>query len=93
LNPCEEVDYGEQIFEDPDAHLLVGTNPAAVWHIRVCGLNAEPLVYERRRRAKHLATLNRTAVRIKGDTNDVAELVKSFRAEVALMIPEIAAAP
>jgi hypothetical protein len=38
LNPCLEQDYGEQIFERPDNHLLVGTTPAARWHIRVCGI-------------------------------------------------------
>jgi len=52
LNPCEEMDYGEQIFEDPDTHRLVGTTPAAIWHIRICALNADPLVNEREKRAK-----------------------------------------
>jgi hypothetical protein len=38
LNCCEEVDYGEQIFEDPISHELVGTTPAAKFHLRHCGL-------------------------------------------------------
>jgi hypothetical protein len=93
LNPCEEVDYGEQVFEDPVTHRLVGTTPAAVWHIRVCGLNADHLVYERKRRAGHWKTINRKAVRrIKGNHHDVAELITKFREEVELMIPEIPAA-
>ncbi len=66
LNPCEELDYGEQIFEDPETHRLVGTTPAAIWHIRVCGLNADNLVHERKRRAEHWAEIKGTAIRIKG---------------------------
>jgi hypothetical protein len=94
LNPCEEVDYDQQIFEDPSTHLLVGMNPAAIWHVRMCGLNAEHLVHERSRRAKHWATLKNTAVRIKGhSSDDVAELIKRYREEVELMIPEIGAVP
>ena len=53
LNPCEEMDYGSQIFEDPTTHELVGTTPAAIWHIRICGLNADHLVTERAKRAKY----------------------------------------
>jgi hypothetical protein len=91
LNPCEEMDYGEQIFEVPGTHRLVGTTPAAVWHIRVCGLNADHLVNERRKRAEYRATLNKTGViRIKGNHEDVAKLIEQFRAEVETMIPEIA---
>src|SRR6266567_1902077 len=52
LNPCEEVDYGEQILEEPGSHRLVGVTPAARWHIRMCGLNALHLVYERAKRAE-----------------------------------------
>jgi len=29
LNPCQEMDYGEQIFEAPESHELVGVTPAA----------------------------------------------------------------
>lgn len=94
LNPCEEVDYGEQIFEDPVTHRLVGTTPAAVWHIRVCALNADHLVHERKRRAEHLKTLSKKGVRqVKGSQREVTELIKNFREEVGLMIPEIPAVP
>ena len=93
LNPCEEVDYGEQVFEAPLTHRLVGTNPAANWHIRVCGLNADTLVYERRRRAEHWDTIKRTVIRVKGDQQRVGELIQKFRWEVELMIPEIAPPP
>jgi hypothetical protein len=53
LNPCKEIDYGEQIFEDPITHNLIGTTPAAIWHIRICGLNAEHLVFERAKRSEY----------------------------------------
>ena len=93
LNPCEEVDYGEQVFEDSVTHRLMGTTRAAVWHIRVCGLNADHLVYERRRRAEHWTQIKRTAILVKGNHEKVGELIKKFREEVELMIPEIAEAP
>ena len=71
----------------------MGTTRAAVWHIRVCGLNADHLVYERRRRAEHWTQIKRTAVLVKGNHEEVVELIRRFREEVELMIPEIAAAP
>jgi hypothetical protein len=66
LNPCEEKDYDELIFENPQTRELVGVTPAARWHIRVCGLNADHLIQERRRRAKHWRTLKGAAIRVKG---------------------------
>ncbi len=95
LNPCKEMDYGEQIFEDPHTHELVGLTPAAKWHIRVCGLNADHLVQERLRRAKHWKTIRNKAIVVRrGIPHQVAqELVTSFREEVELMIPEIPAPP
>lgn len=91
LNPCKEVDYGEQIIEDSQTHELIGLNPAARWHIRVCGLNAPLLVQERRKRASHWATIKKTVFVMKKDqtAQQVVDLVAKFRAEVALMIPEI----
>ncbi len=93
LNPCKEIDYDEQIFEDPITHQLAGANPAAVWHIRVCGLNADHLVHERRRRAQHWVTIEQTPVRIKGAEQELADLITSFREEVELMIPKILPPP
>ncbi len=89
LNPCKEIDYGEQIFEDPKTHRLVGKTSAAVWHIRVCGLNANHLVHERMRRAGYWEQLQRTPVLVTGVNEEVATLVEKFRNEVELMIPEI----
>ena len=93
LNPCQEMDYGEQIFEKSDTHELVGLTTAARWHIRVCGLNADHLIQERRRRAKHWNTIKNVGVKIKGDHQRARELATSFREEVQLMIPEIPPVP
>lgn len=38
LNCCQEIDYGEQILEDPETHQLVAVTPAASFHLRHCGL-------------------------------------------------------
>jgi hypothetical protein len=51
LNPCEEFDYGSKIFEHPITHRLVGTTPAARYHIRVLDLNAPFLTHARKKRA------------------------------------------
>jgi hypothetical protein len=95
LNPCNEMDYGEQIFEDPYTNKLVGVTPAAKWHIRICGLNADRLIEERWRRAKHWRTLQHKYIRIKKSVSHdtVKDLVKSFREEVELMIPKIPPPP
>lgn len=93
LNPCEEQDYGEQIFEDPNSHVLIGTTPAARWHIRMCGLNAPRLIDERSRRSKHLQRLKDCPVRIRRDSDKIVELIKSLREEVDMMIPEIPSPP
>jgi hypothetical protein len=89
LNPCLEQDYGEQIFELPDCHILIGTTPAAKWHIRMCGLNAPNLIDERKRRALHLQRLEAMPITVKKDSEQIKELISSLRNEVELMIPVI----
>jgi len=95
INPCEELDYGEQIFEDIVTHKLVGVTPAAKWHIRICGLNADRLIEERRRRARHWKTIRNRAIRVKKNIPHEAalELISGFSEEVRLMIPEILPPP
>ena len=95
LNPCEEMDYGGQIFEDSQTHELIGVTPAAKWHIRICGLNANHLMEERRRRAKHWNTIYNQGVTVKsGVPHHVAqELIENYRGEVELMIPQIPPPP
>lgn len=53
LNCCNEVDYGNVIFEDPTTHLLIGTTPAARYHIEKIDLNCPDLVALRKRRFGH----------------------------------------
>lgn len=89
LNPCEEMDYGGQFFETPGTHELVGVTAAARWHIRVCGLNADHLVQERRRRTEHWLTIKGAAIKVRGDHYRASEMITRFREEVELMIPQI----
>ncbi|WCJ58852.1 HNH endonuclease [Fontisphaera persica] len=93
LNPCREIDYGEQIFEDPHSHLLIGLTPAAKWHIRICALNADHLVRERQRRAEYWQLLKSAPIRIKDNIQKVRKMVEEFRREVEIMIPEIPPPP
>ena len=48
INPCKEDDYGVQIFEILESGKLVGTTPAARYHIRSLDLNAPFLMRERK---------------------------------------------
>ena len=93
LNPCEEIDYGEHIFEDPTTHELVGATPAGRWHIRMCGLNADHLVHERAKRAEYCSLLNAKPILIKRGADVVVRLIRGFRGEVELMIPGIPPPP
>ncbi len=93
LNPCEEMDYGEQILEDPVTHRLVGVTRAARWHIRMCGLNADHLVHERAKRAEYWHLLKHRGVRVKRSLAEVGELIHKFKTEVELMIPGITLVP
>lgn len=93
LNPCEEMDYGDHLFEDPVTHRLVGTTPAGLWHIRICGLNADHLIHERAKRAGYWKLLNQTAIVVKRSFDAVEESIRKFKAEVELMIPEIPPPP
>lgn len=90
LNPCEEMDYGEQILEDPISHKLVGLTPAAIWHIRKLNLNAEHLRMERHDRAEIWKDL-RSAFTIKPrvSVDVVTTASATLQATVDRMIPEI----
>lgn len=93
LNPCCEMDYGEQIFEMPGAHLLVGMTVAAQWHIRTCGLNADHLINERALRARYLQQFANSPVLVKANPSVVVQLARSFKEEVEKMIPPIPPPP
>jgi len=93
LNPCEEIDYGEQLFEDPATHRIVGSTVAAKWHIVVCGLNAPHFVAERRRRSEIRQLLSQTACSVHGETSTVEALTKALWRELEGMIPMIESVP
>lgn len=94
LNPCEEVDYGEVIFEDPNTHLLIGRTPAAIWHIRILDLNAPHLIEERRNRADIGRLLSQGPITIKGSgLNDGDDAILKLVELAKDMIPHIPAPP
>lgn len=95
LNPCKEADYSEQIFEVPGSHILEGTTPAARWHIRTCGLNADHFVHERKLRAEYRQLLEGVGMQTKAHVvlTVVAETIAAFRAQVEKMIPPILPPP
>ena len=89
LNPCREQDYGVHIFEDPKTHLLVGITPAGKYHIRMCDLNADHFVAERRDRSEIWEML-RSAVTVKRNQMPqvAAELAEALRKQAGQMIQE-----
>jgi hypothetical protein len=93
LNPCKEMDYGAQIFEDPHTHELIGTTPAAVYHVRVLGLNADFLINERRERAALRKLLTETPVVVRRTSPLVNETATELRRQLGEMIPAIPAKP
>lgn len=94
LNPCQEQDYGEHVLEDPRTHRLVGVTPAGRYHVRMCDLNADHFVAERRERAEVWALL-RAAVTLKRNrmAHLTAELAEALRKQAEGMIPEFPSLP
>lgn len=74
-------------FEDPKTHELVGTTPAAIYHIDTIDLNDPGLVNERRYRYELFAKLDYLA---EGElTPDMKQVVDSLRDELKRCIPRI----
>lgn len=95
LNCCEEQDYDEQIFEDPDTHYLIGATTAAIWHIRNLDLSAPHLVDERRDRAELRRLLNAQPIRVKPDADKAQMdlLIERLKKSLETMIPDIRPPP
>lgn len=94
LNPCEEMDYGEQIFENPDTHELYGITPAARYHIIMCGLNAPFLVNEREQRCKYRRDLYELPVQVDpAHIDKLHAILENYKEMVDKMIPPIPAGP
>jgi len=89
LNCCEEVDYGEQIFEDPVTHRVFGVTPAGRYHVRHCDLNDDLYVAERRDRAEIRKLVLETNAIVKKQDACLA-VVKKLVEIKQRMIPDIA---
>ena len=93
IDPTVEGDYGVQIFEDPITHELLGTTPAARYHIDIMDLNAESFVFERRCRSEAGELMKTKPARILGDLSQVREAIRVFRQLIERWIPPIPAPP
>ncbi len=94
LDCTREMDYGECIFENPHTHALIGTTPAAKWHIRQLDLNAYHLVKQRRQRAALKQHLSQPIIldMDKWDPDKiqlVQESIQDVRTILGDMIPDI----
>ena len=74
LNPCEEDDYGVQIFEDPDTHKLVPANQAASYHIDTLDLDCA--LEQRKQRALIQRILDSGIVKDPKMKADIEETLK-----------------
>lgn len=93
IDPTVEGDYGVQIFEDPITHELVGTTPAARYHIDIMDLNAESFVFERRSRHEVTELMRTRPARISGNLSEAREAIRVFRELIERWIPPIPAPP
>lgn len=92
LNCCDEYDYGTVIFENPKTHELVGTSPAAIYHIEMIDLNDPGLIEERKSRYEILSKLNHLkdcSLRDSGMNDAVEKVLEMSRG----LIPAIPAPP
>lgn len=90
LNPCQEQDYGEHIFEDPTSHELVGTTVPGRNQIVRCDLDAPHFLDERRERSEILSAIKRAEDLTPKSSNELSERLRKV---VSLMIPEIPPPP
>lgn len=92
LNCCDEQDYGESIFEDPRTHELVGTTPAAIYHIDAIDLNDPELIDARKRRSVIFARLGILKQKLKDDPK-MKQIVDQLRDDLECLIPDIPPPP
>jgi hypothetical protein len=93
LNPCEEMDYGVHLFEDPNTHELVGTTRAGRYHIDICDLNHPTFVFERKRRSEYLRLKKDCPALMDGAFEDIASMLTFVNDVMERFIPEIASPP
>ncbi len=94
INCCNEYDYGICIFEDPETHELVGTTPAARYHILTIDLNAPHLVKERTLRAQMLADINSPAyIKDVAKSAELIDVALDLKNAIGRLIPYIPPPP
>jgi hypothetical protein len=93
LNPTKEMDYGVDIFENPQTQELVSATPAGQYHIDMLDLNHETFVWERRKRAQYIHLMNSSPALLAGTFGELRDLMTFVREQIELLIPPIAAAP
>ncbi len=99
LNPCEEIDYGNHIFEDPETGYLVATSTAGFYHIVNMGLNDSHFVDNRKERTEFLMRLEADFLILdnsKADPEEVESAKRIFDTitqAVENSIPKIAPPP
>jgi hypothetical protein len=89
LNPCKELDYDYQIFEDPRDNHVWGTTPQALYHIIYCDLNAPHLRRERGRRAAIKKVLSLTPAQIDSSFEAFVDSFRLLQQQRNLMIHDI----
>jgi hypothetical protein len=89
LNPCKELDYDYQIFEDPRDHHVWGTTAEARYHIIYCDLNAPHLRRERSRRTAIKTELNARPAKIESSFETFGRSFTLLKQERDLMIHDI----
>jgi hypothetical protein len=94
LNPCKEGDYGFQIFEKENGE-LIGTTPAAEWHIRILDLNDSHLVKRRKSRAELRKMLadDLMMLSLNADPQDIFQRITFLKKTLAIAIPPIPPPP
>jgi hypothetical protein len=95
LNCCQEMDYGEQIFEDRLTHKLIGFTPAARYHIRILQLNAPHLVTARRHRLRIREVLSACYAQLEHLESRaiVVDLIQRLKEVAEIQIPDIPPPP
>ena len=95
LNCCEEIDYGECIFEEPETGMLVGTTVAARYHIEALQLNCPELCKFRRDRTRIVRAIEKADLAGVGAESDphASAAVEELRKELAEKIPRIPPPP
>jgi hypothetical protein len=94
LNPCKEQDYDSQIFEKEDGR-LVGTTPAARWHIMMLDLNASHLIHRRNERRKLKILLRDLGITLRQGVSEheVSKHIAVLQETLRIAIPFISPPP